>query len=541
MRRGYAGIAPAMGVIVPAITLVAGLHMAKADELADLRANQELLQRRIDQLAQAQNVGAGSYFSNTPNPAVGAGAAGGSFPRSFLIPGTDTSIRVGGEIDEVLDYWLSGGPVNSSPQTTTVGANGQTDAAPLDIHGQTVGGAPVGVAIAHSRGNGIFSQSPRQSKINFETRTPTAYGEARTFMEFDWAGSNQFVPGGSGATSGPTDVSDNLLPRLKFAYGTLGGFLAGQANSNFSDPDANAETLDFGGNVGEPGVVRIPQIRYTMPLPWSFGGALSVSAETPETDVGTPAGIIASDSPSSALPAGLGLPGTIGGVCTGTATVAGTSCATTTPVLTANPAKAISPDLTAAFYLPQAWGHFDASGVVRPGLDVEDGKFISRQFIGYGGHLGFDAKPGWFGWAKDDVTVQVVGGDGIGRYLNERTNFSLATNFLSTPGTTAAAALILIHPVVAFGGEVGYQHWWMPNLRSNISVGLNHQDIRSNLVGVPQDEAMNKELVTAHANLIWSPVSFVDMGIEYMYGHRQVIANLKGDENVLISKLAFKF
>jgi hypothetical protein len=28
-----------------------------------------------------------------------------------------------------------------------------------------------------------------------------------------------------------------LLPRLRYAYGTLGGFLAGQANSNFADPD----------------------------------------------------------------------------------------------------------------------------------------------------------------------------------------------------------------------------------------------------------------------------------------------------------------
>ena len=78
-------------------------------------------------------------------------------------------------------------------------------------------------------------------------------------MEFDWAGSTAYAPGGNN----PTSVSDNLVPRLRFAYGTLGGWLAGQANSNFSDADANGETLDFGGNVGEPGVVRIPQVRYT--------------------------------------------------------------------------------------------------------------------------------------------------------------------------------------------------------------------------------------------------------------------------------------
>ena len=39
---------------------------------------------------------------------------------------------------------------------------------------------------------------------------------------------------------------------MRYAYGTLGGFLAGQATSNFSAPDANGETLDFGGNVGVP-------------------------------------------------------------------------------------------------------------------------------------------------------------------------------------------------------------------------------------------------------------------------------------------------
>ncbi len=102
-------------------------------------------------------------------------------------------------------------------------------------------------------------------------------------FEFDWAGSTGFSPGGGN----PTSVSDNLTPRLRYAYGTLGGLLAGQATSNFSDPDANSETLDFGGNVGEPGHVRIPQVRYTIPLTI---GSFSVSAETPATDIGTACG-----------------------------------------------------------------------------------------------------------------------------------------------------------------------------------------------------------------------------------------------------------
>ena len=91
-----------------------------------------------------------------------------------------------------------------------------------------------------------------------------------------------------------------MIPRLRYAYGTLGGFLAGQANSNFSDPDANAETLDFGGPAGQAGVVRIPQVRYTYSGPWS--SAWSISAETPETDIVTPAGNVKTDTNLGAEP-----------------------------------------------------------------------------------------------------------------------------------------------------------------------------------------------------------------------------------------------
>jgi hypothetical protein len=43
---------PAIGWSLPAFVLATGLSAAWADELSDLRANQELLQRRVDQLAQ---------------------------------------------------------------------------------------------------------------------------------------------------------------------------------------------------------------------------------------------------------------------------------------------------------------------------------------------------------------------------------------------------------------------------------------------------------------------------------------------------------
>src|ERR1700736_6110758 len=108
-RSRNISVVAAIGGLTSTIALSTGLPAANADELADLRAtqanvratqanlhdNQELLQRRIDQLPppapRLSRPGA-------PGP-VGVSMTGGSFPRSFLIPGPDTSIRVGGFAD----------------------------------------------------------------------------------------------------------------------------------------------------------------------------------------------------------------------------------------------------------------------------------------------------------------------------------------------------------------------------------------------------------------------------------------------------------
>ncbi|HYM72947.1 MAG TPA: porin [Stellaceae bacterium] len=514
MQGRKIGTIALLGGSTAALAMLTGLAGARAD---DLKVNQQLLSERLDQLAAVGlQPGAGAYLGADQNKAAGAPVTAGSFPRSILIPGTETSIRIGGQITEIIDYWLSGGNPNSSPQSTTVGNNGQVAAAPLR-----------GTA-ARARSNGIFWQSPRESKLNIETRTPTAFGEARTVMEFDWAGSTVFSPGGAD----PTSVSDNLAPRIRYAYGTLGGLLAGQATSNFSDPDANSETLDFGSDVGAPGVVRVPQVRYTMPAWW--GGSFSVSAETPETDVATPAGNFASDA---------GVIPTVTTTCS--AAVAGvaptcTSALLTTGRLALNPAKTTAPELTAAYYIPQPWGHFDISGVLRPGLDFNDGHFVSRQFVGFGGHIGMSIRPGWFS-PKDTFAFHIEGGDALGRYLNQSGNFSLASNFTPALAGVAGGTGVIVKPTTEWGAQVSYQHWWMDNLRSNISYGINHHDIPAQLVGAAQAGSLNKELMTAHANVIWSPVSFIDIGLEYMWGQRRVVDNQTGTENVLISKFAFKF
>jgi hypothetical protein len=521
-----------------AAPLFTGLNSARGDEATDLRTNQELLQRRLDQLAQIPAPGS-PYPVGPRATTAGRGIVGGSFPRSFLIPGTDTSIRIGGEIRLVADYFFNGG--NNNPGTvwnTTLGNNGQAQNQPLHIKVPV----PIGTgnAVGRARSNSIFGMSPRESKLFIETRTPTSWGEARTYMEFDWAGSTAFAPGGGN----PTSVSDNLHPRLRFAYATLGGLLAGQANSNFSDPDANAETLDFGGNVGGPGVVRVPQIRYTMPLaPYRLLGALSVSAEQPETDVWLPSCGITGQDATPVDPAG----------------------SRAAPCF--NPLKTPAPDLTAAWYVPQPWGHFDVSAVVRPAMRINDGVFVDKTYTGWGVHFGGEVKPNWFGWKQDSITFHFTYGDAVGRYVNTSSGFALVTNYPGAiPGSAGAAGNVLVKPTVAWGGQVGYRHNWLPNLRSTISGGIYHHDINTELraitaagtttgvsavcskSGTPSPAqtggggcSLNKELINAHVNLIWNPVPFADLGVEYTWAHRLVVSNLKGDMNALIGRFRVRF
>src|ERR1044072_9686237 len=89
-------------------------YAAQADEPSDAQAKNQLLQQRLDQLAQIPGPG-GLYPGGPPAPSAGAGLVGGSFPRSFLIPGTDTSLRVGGEIRLNHPYFFNGGQPDNIP------------------------------------------------------------------------------------------------------------------------------------------------------------------------------------------------------------------------------------------------------------------------------------------------------------------------------------------------------------------------------------------------------------------------------------------
>src|SRR5215831_13371239 len=193
--------------------------------------------RRLGYTALTGALAALPFVLGAPDLAQAQTAPGsGSFPNSFLIPGTNTSLRIGGFVK--LDVWYD----FSVAQDANVAGGGTTGVAvgsnPL---GDNKPGSTAGTRQAHSF-NHRTSFSAAESRFNFESRTPTAWGEVKTFLEADFEG-----PNGATYSGGLHTNSDSLAPRLRQAYGTFGPWLFGQTFPLFSDGIASPESLDFAG------------------------------------------------------------------------------------------------------------------------------------------------------------------------------------------------------------------------------------------------------------------------------------------------------
>ncbi|HEV2098094.1 MAG TPA: DcaP family trimeric outer membrane transporter, partial [Stellaceae bacterium] len=173
-------------------------------------------------------------------------------------------------------------------------------------------------------------------------------------------------------------------------------------------------------------------------------------------------------------------------------------------------------------------------------------------FVGYGGHFSGDVHPNWFGWTKDDFLFSFVAGNAIGNYASGGLNtfYQLSSNYTvptacATPTKTCtggmAASNVLVNSNRAFSVNGGYQHWWLPNLRSTIAAGEAQQYVNSQLIGPTAANGINKVLWNAFVNLVWNPVPFITTGVEYMYGKRVVVTNASGQEQVIIGKWRVAF
>jgi hypothetical protein len=256
-----------------------------------------------------------------------AAPGGGSFPGSFLIPGTNTSLKIGGIAKWDAFYDMSAG---ESATTTQVAL---PFAIPLD--------GTAGHAV-----HGSFVNDVRQSNISFDARTPTSYGELDVFALMDFFGQQT-------TTNVNLNGTDSWTQRMVYFYGTLGPLMAGQTPSLWFDGDVLAETVDptpfIGPNDGLSN--RHTTIRYT----YAGAGGLSIAGSIEQPN---PEGFAAA---SGATWQSLGLSG-------GWVRV---------------------PDLVARIRLDQSWGHISAAVLYRDQDVLASGVRFQKSTYGgqVGGHL----------------------------------------------------------------------------------------------------------------------------------------------------------
>src|SRR5713101_6487601 len=522
-----------LGGVISVVALLAGVPAASADELADLRANQELLQQRLDQLAEAPPAGP---------PTTGVG----SFPRSFLIPGTDTSMRVGGQaVGSVLWYLKGaavGGALNSQGsfnETFTDGQGGTGNLASIPLKNPVVAANAVGFAASRSS---EWILSGKQSLIFLDVRQPSAWGEIKAFVSFDMSASNTstILNNNQGSVNG-------YIPRFREGYATFGGLLVGQTVGTFTDNDSSPTVLDAGGQTGSNFVARTPQVRYTYPL--GNGWAVAASAENPAPLFAGPFGNFYTDTnqiPTAAACAAL-TQTALTTVATNAATNITNACLGNAAFF--NPSQQLVPSFVARLRVDQPWGHLQW-GLRTNSYTLNDGSFLTKSYLGYGGAVSGH----FFTWGKDSIGGGIAGGDGIGDGIAN--NVGVATNFggalngqafnatdsRSNFSTSRAVydAAVLATTITSFSARIYYEHWWTDQLRSDVDFSMNHNDVPA-LIQASGRAAVNKELSLTHLNLIWSPVAFVDIGIEGAWGHRQVVSNLRGDAYTMQTSMKVRF
>jgi hypothetical protein len=473
----------ALGSLTAVVALFAGASVASA-QTAPGTGNSQVSQAAAPFNTQVAQAAPGSDSS------VAAGQAapgGGSFPGSFLVPGTNTSLKIGGFAKLAIIDDLSA--VNSVSPDVLSPSN-------IALRGGT-----------NSSLRGNFDFNPRQSTFFFDARTPTSYGELDTFIQADFFGQN------ISNTFGASNTRDS---RLVLAYGTLGPLLGGQALSLWFDGDALGESVDPTASIGTMNGLsnRQSQVRYT----YVAGGGLSVAGSVEQPSVegvdnnGLSTNITASGTPAGAQG-------------------------------TANTFSQHYPDFVVKGRFDQAWGHIALAGVLRDMEVNSNGVARYDDSPGWGGYL--TGHLNTFG--KDTLRGGFMIGQALGHYLSDMGAAAGIETNSATQGVNNANATAVTKPI-GYGANASYTHWWTDQLRSTVMGGYSHVDVNTSsiITLAASQNGLDKTHIGETINLVWSPVPQVDLGIEYDHVTRMVAApngatQSRGVMNRIEAETVFKF
>ena len=263
-------------------------------------------------------------------------------------------------------------------------------------------------------------------------------------------------------------------PRLRHAFISVGQLLAGQTFTTFTNT-ASIPDIDAATAVGSV-ITRQPMLRWTRPL-GEDGLQLLLALEESESRV------INGSAPRYRVSGDEDLP-----------------------------------DLVMKLELNRDWGSVSLAGMARqlalqaPEQNIDDERWGGA--ISVAGRLNTGV--------LDNVRFMFNYGNALGRYSTLAT-FSDA---FVRPATGTSTASTSLKGNTVHSGLVAFQHFWNANWRSNIALSYSLARLPDFVAG-----ELTRESRSAHINLIWSPVSQVSMGLEYLYGMRQLNNGHDGELN----------
>ena len=347
----------------------------------------------------------------------------------FRLPGTQTLLKIGGYFKSDFIYDLK--------------PAGNTDSF-----------IPSSIPIPSQVGLNNANVSIRPTRLSLDFRVPsTKLGEVRFYLEGDLFGTN--------ATT----------PRLRHAYAQVRNVLIGQTFSNFMDPDAFPDTLDFQGPNGMVSI-RNPQLRYGIAL--SPSTTFYISVEKPSSDI-----------------------------------------IFKTPQFSSQP-DAPSPD--GAIRLRQEFegGHFQVAAIFRSIAAFVPTTPTAKTDSVFG--WGVNVSTGFKTFGKDNIIFAVAAGHGISRYIQDTSGLGIDAEPNSISGLKATPAV---------GVETSYQHYWLKNLRTSFI--YSYAAVNNTAFFASSTPGTYNHATYTGSNLIWNPFGSLNVGAEFLYGWAMEQSGLKAN------------
>ncbi len=133
---------------------------------------------------------------------------------------------------------------------------------------------------------------------------------------------------------------------------------------------------------------------------------------------------------------------------------------------------------------------------------------------------------------KDSFALGAVGGQALGAYIDDLQGQGLDAAPISVSNPS-------LRPVRAASFWAVYTHFWCEALRSTATYGYTWADtefIDPSFQPV-EDQGIYKRAHYVSANLIWSPIPPLDIGVEYLFGNRQITRGSAASNNTSRSGL----